>query len=44
MKSAIALDGQTSTRVYVVEYNGGKFMTNHESELYKTSLPEGRNL
>lgn len=44
MKTAIALDGQTSAIVYVVEYNGGKFMTNHESELYKTSLPDRRNL
>lgn len=39
MKTEIALDGQTSARVYVVEYNVGKFMTNHESELYKTFLP-----
>lgn len=44
MKTAIAQDGQTSARVYVVEYNGGKFMKHHESELYKTSLPDRRNL
>lgn len=44
MKTEIALGGQTSARVYVVEYNVGKFMENHESELYKTSLPQGRNL